>query len=129
MDDLSAIILFGLLMSAIALVGSVTLIIPEKTLKKLILPLVALASGCLIGGALFHMLPESVEEKGNRTVVYIWVALGFLVFLLLEQVLRWHHCHRMPSEHTRYACASPTSERKRPLGYLILIADGTRVGH
>ena len=46
MDDLSAIILFGLLMSAIALVGSVTLIMPEETLKKLILPFVALASGC-----------------------------------------------------------------------------------
>ncbi len=124
MDDLSAIILFGLLMSGIALVGSVTLIIPEETLKKLILPFVALASGCLIGGALFHMLPESVEEMGNKTILYVWVALGFLVFLLLEQVLHWHHCHLMPSEHTQYACTSPKSERRRPLGHLILIADG-----
>lgn len=112
MDDLSAIILFGLLMSGIALVGSVTLIISEETLKKLILPIVALASGCLIGGALFHMLPAAVEEMGNEMTVYIWVGLGLLVFLFLEQVLHWHHCHLMPSEH------------KRPLGYLILIADG-----
>ncbi|MFO8010773.1 MAG: ZIP family metal transporter [Dehalococcoidia bacterium] len=120
MDDLSAIIVFGLLMSGIALVGSITLIIPEETLRKLILPFVALASGCLIGGALFHMLPESVDDMGNRTVVYVWLALGFLVFLILEHVLHWHHCHRVPSEHTSLTA----SECRQPLGYMILIADG-----
>jgi zinc and cadmium transporter len=46
----------GLLMSAIALVGSLTLFVREETLKKLLLPLVALAAGTLLGGALFHMI-------------------------------------------------------------------------
>jgi zinc and cadmium transporter len=32
-------------------------------------------------------------------------------FFLVEQYLHWHHCHRAVAEH-------------RPLGYLILIADG-----
>lgn len=98
-------------MSAIALVGSVTLVLQEKTLKKLLLPLVALAAGTLLGGALFHMIPASVDKLGNDLRIYVWIIVGFTVFLGLEQFLHWHHCHRAPSEH-------------RPLTYLILIADG-----
>jgi zinc and cadmium transporter len=100
----------GVLMSAIALVGSLTLVLQEATLKKVILPLVALASGTLLGGALFHMIPASVDKLGNHLSIYIWILLGFAIFLALEQFLHWHHCHRAPSEH-------------RPLTYLILIAD------
>jgi len=101
----------GLVMSAIAPVGSVTLVLREETLKKLLLPLVALASGTLLGGALFHMIPASVDELENHLSIYIWILVGFALFLGLEQFLHWHHCHRAPSEH-------------RPLTYLILIADG-----
>ena len=101
----------GLLMSAIALVGSVTLFLNEATLKKLLLPLVALAAGTLLGGALLHMIPAAIEKSGNQLSIYLWVLLGFTLFLALEQFLNWHHCHRAPSEH-------------RPLTYLILIADG-----
>jgi len=39
----------GVLMSAIALAGSLTLVLTEVTLKKLLLPLVALAAGTLLG--------------------------------------------------------------------------------
>ena len=98
-------------MSAIALVGSVTLFLSEATLRKLLLPLVALAAGTLLGGALLHMIPAAIEKSGNQLSVYLWTLLGFTLFLALEQFLHWHHCHRAPSEH-------------RPLTYLILIADG-----
>jgi len=98
-------------MSAIALIGSVTLALKEATLKKLLLPLVALAAGTLLGGALFHMIPASVEKLGNDFSIYVWITAGFSLFLGLEQFLHWHHCHGAPSEH-------------RPLTYLILIADG-----
>jgi zinc and cadmium transporter len=101
----------GMLMSVIALVGSVTLVLQEATLKKLLLPLVALAAGTLLGGALFHMIPASVDKLGNNLRIYVWIIVGFTGFLGLEQFLHWHHCHRAPSEH-------------RPLTYLILIADG-----
>jgi len=100
----------GILMSAIALVGSLTLVLREVTLRKLLLPLVALAAGTLLGGALFHLIPASVDKLGNHLSIYIWILLGFAIFLGLEQFLHWHHCHRAPSEH-------------RPLTYLILIAD------
>jgi zinc and cadmium transporter len=113
MSALLWILAGGVVMSAIALVGSVTLVLSEATLKKLILPLVALAAGTLLGGALFHMIPAAVDALGNRLSIYVWVFLGFAVFFALEQFLHWHHCHRVPCEH-----------QLRPLTYLILIADG-----
>jgi zinc and cadmium transporter len=100
----------GLSMSAIALVGSLTLVLREVTLRKLLLPLMALAAGTLLGGALLHMIPAAVGTLGNHLSIYVWIVLGFTLFLGLEQFLHWHHCHRVPSEH-------------RPLTYLILIAD------
>jgi zinc and cadmium transporter len=111
MSTLGWIVLSGVAMSALALTGSLTLAIPEAAFKKLVLPLVALAAGALLGGALFHMLPESVDALGNGLRVYAWLGAGMFSFFLLEQYLHWHHCHRPVTAH-------------RPLGYLILVADG-----
>lgn len=68
-------------MSAIALVGSVTLLFKQTVFKRLLFPLVAFAAGSLIGGALFHMIP-AVLATGLQTPIetFIWIALGFLVF-------------------------------------------------
>lgn len=101
----------GFAMSMIALVGSLTLVLRQSTLEKILLPLVAFAAGSLIGGAVFHMLPASVEQMGNTLPVYGWLMSGFLLFLALEQFLNWHHSH----SH---------SDVRQPLTYLILIADG-----
>lgn len=76
-----------------------------------VLPLAALAAGSLIGGALSHLLPESVTALGNTVTVYAWLAAGILAVLVLERYLSWHHCHRPVTAH-------------RPVGYPILIADG-----
>ncbi|WP_411574955.1 ZIP family metal transporter [Streptomyces fradiae] len=111
MSALWWILLSGLAMSVLALVGSVALLLPERTFKQVVLPLVAVAAGALLGGALFHMLPEAVCLLGNHLVVYVWMAAGILLFLVLEQFLHWHHCHRAVADH-------------KPLGYLILVADG-----
>jgi len=105
------ILLGGILMSAIALVGSVTLVLRESTLAKILLPLVSFAAGSLIGGALFHMIPASLISMPVMTT-FQWVALGFLIFFALEQFLHWHHCHRA------------SAECKKPLTYLILLGDG-----
>jgi zinc and cadmium transporter len=111
MSTLAWIVLAGLAMSVLALSGSLTLVLPERAFDRLVPPLVALAAGSLAGGALFHMLPEAVTELGNTLTVYAWLAAGLLSILILEQYLHWHHCHRPVGEH-------------RPLGYLILLADG-----
>jgi len=94
------------------MVGSITLLLKETTLQRLLLPLVAFAAGSLIGGAFFHMIPAGLVAFGNSTWFYAWILLGFCVFFALEQFLHWHHCHRAQT-----GC-------KQPLTYLILIGDG-----
>ncbi len=56
----------ALLMSAIALSGSITLILKEKTIEKILLPLIAFAPGSLIGGALLHMLPIAITQNNHQ---------------------------------------------------------------
>lgn len=103
----------GFAMSAIALVGSVTFLFKERVFRRMILPLVALAAGSLIGGALFHMLPAALESPSlTSPQVFVWAALGFTLFLALEQFIHHHHCHRS------------STECREPLAYLILIGDG-----
>lgn len=102
----------GLLMGAIALVGSVTLVLSERVLGRILLPLVAFAAGSLLGGAFFHMLPVGRATGMSDVTVYGLVLSGFAAFFGLEQFLHWHHCHR-----ARVTC-------KKPLTYLILIGDG-----
>lgn len=93
MPILWTIILFGLLMSCIALVGALTLVLREETWNKFILPLVAFAAGSLIGGAIFHMIPHGIQAMGNVTALYCWLIAGFMVFYALEEFLSWHHSH------------------------------------
>jgi zinc and cadmium transporter len=102
----------GFAQSCIALVGAVTLLLPERGLKRLLLPLVALSAGALMGGALFHMLPAGVERLHDSVVPYVWVAVGFAAFFCIEQFLHWHHCHQ------------PTHDHKQPLSYMLLVAGG-----
>lgn len=112
MSTLGWILVAGLAMSLLALVGMVTVLMPPARLERIVLPIVGLAAGSLLGGATFHMLPESIDAIGNRLGVYVAFVAGFVVVFVLEQFLHWHHCHR--ANHTTH----------RPLGYLILMADG-----
>jgi len=112
MSALGWIISSSLLMSAIALIGSVTLLLTKKTLQKITLPLVAFAAGSLIGGAFLHMIPAGLTKFEGDDTFYLWILLGFILFFALEQLLHWHHCHRSDAE-----C-------KKPLTYLILLGDG-----
>lgn len=112
MTTLAWIVGSGLVMSVIALSGSVTLLLRPETLDRLIAPLVAFAAGSLLGGAFFHMLPASTANGLALTTASLWLMLGFAAFLALEQFLHWHHCHRA------------SSDCKAPLTYLILLGDG-----
>jgi len=112
MTVLAWIVLTGFAMSAIALVGSTTLLMKQATLDRIVMPLVAFAAGSLLGGAFFHMLPAASQTITDPTQLYLWTLLGFTVFFALEQFLHWHHCHRA------------SSDCKEPLTYLILIGDG-----
>ena len=111
MSVLAWIVVSGLAMSALALVGGASVLIRESLFRRLVMPLVALAAGALLGGAMFHMLPQSMSVLDDTLSVVVWAVAGLFAFHVLEQFLHWHHCHRPVSEHG-------------PLGYMILVADG-----
>jgi len=112
MTPLLWILLSTIGLSAISLVGAFTLLLKENILKKLIHPLVAFSAGSLLGGAMLHLIPESIEASNEVQMIFILVIFGFTTFFMLEQFIHWHHCHKAPSEH------------KHPVTYMILISDG-----
>ncbi|WP_323844214.1 ZIP family metal transporter [Microbulbifer magnicolonia] len=109
-DGLGWILAGGLLMSAVAMVGGVTVLMKPATLERILLPLVSLAAATLLGGAFFHMLPEGLQALDPLTAA-AWLVAGFSAFLLLEQLLHWHHSH------------SAREARHQPVIYLILLGD------
>lgn len=106
------ILLSTFLMALIAWVGILTFFLREESLRKILLLLVAFSAGSLLGGAFLHLIPKTIEESGGGIDIFLWVLIGFCLFFLMEQFLNWHHCHRVPSEH------------KKPVTYLVLLADG-----
>lgn len=104
------ILIGSFLMSAIAMVGAATVVMSQATLDRLLLPLVALAAGTLLGGAFFHMLPRGMASLDPLTGA-LWLVAGFATFLVLEQLLHWHHSHR------------GREDRRAPVTYLILVGD------
>lgn len=105
------IIVTGLLMSALACIGALTLFFNEERMKKFLHFFVALAAGSLFGGALFHLLPAALQLNTANHEVLLSMSAGFTLLLLVEQILLWHSCSRKV-------------RTKKPLGYLILLADG-----
>ncbi len=111
----------GLAMAFLALVGGTTLLLSREALDRILLPLVAFAAGSLVGGALFHLIPEAAARWGPSLPLFGWVFLGFAVFLLLEQSLHWHHSHGGPPVAD---AEEPLSPGLRPQAVLILVGDG-----
>lgn len=97
--------------SAISLIGVLTFFLKQGVLNRAILILVALSTGALLGGAFFHLIPEAIEELGKSPDIFLYLLLGFCLFFVLEQFLRWRHEHG-------------TVHKRQPFSYLILISDG-----
>lgn len=112
MQALGWIVTGGLGMMLIAAIGGLILYFSLARQSKLMLPLVAFAAGSLIGGALFHMIPSSLEYISSPITTFIWMTAGFLLFLAMEQFLHWHHCNHAESDG------------HKPQIYLILLGDG-----
>jgi zinc and cadmium transporter len=111
MNTLTLILISSGAMAVISLVGAFTVLLSKKLFHELIPNLVAFSAGALIGGAILHLIPESVRELGNGSTTYLLILLGIVLFYVLEQFIHWHHCHKETHEH------------KHPVSYLILIAD------
>lgn len=103
-----------LIVSLVSVIGILFLAMSKDRLKEIQLLLVALATGGLLGGAFFHLLPESFESYSNMRTASFLLVIGFMLFFILERFLHWHHNH-----------TSGLSENQvKPLGTINLVADG-----
>jgi zinc and cadmium transporter len=103
------ILLMTIINGFVALAGAVTFLFSRKFLDKLLLVFVSFATGALLGGAIFHFLPEAYG-KISIPLILLLTFVGILIFYLTEKILHWHHCH---DEHCK----------KHPFTYLILYGD------
>ncbi|MEZ4704132.1 MAG: ZIP family metal transporter [Bdellovibrionota bacterium] len=106
-----SLFLSSLIMIMVAFLGGFSYFVPDQWVRKSILTLVAFSAGTLIGGAFFHLLPEAMEQMDSSVSLFVWVLVGFCSFMILEQLLQWHHCHR------------PGHEHHKPLTYMVLVSD------
>jgi len=116
MPELFLIILSTFVVSLISFIGVFSLVFKDEVLDRILLVLVSFSAGALIGDSFFHLIPEAIEKTGiegnSLLTVFSYVIIGFCIFFVLEQFIRWHHHHVM--EHPEVV----------PFSYLILISDG-----
>jgi len=92
MNTLLYIVLSTFIVSLVSFVGVFALSIKEKVLEKVLFYLVSLSIGGLMGGAFLHLLPEAVEIFEGPEV-FLYVLAGFFLFMLIEKIIHWRHCH------------------------------------
>lgn len=113
-----------IIVSLISLVGLATLSIGEARLRRAILIFVGLAIGALLGDAFIHLIPEALENTASPHTVSLLVIAGMLLFLILENILHWHHGHGQHGHsHRHEEMAEPSTDRILPIGRLILVSD------
>ena len=97
------------LVSAISLIGAVTLAIRKKMLQAMMSVFIAFASGTMLSAAFMHILPEAFHSVGEAASTLALV--GILLFFFIEKFIHWHHCGKEECHI-------------RPAAYLNLIGDG-----
>ena len=98
----------SILAALVGFVGLFSLFISKKKLGRIVHLLTAFAAGSLLGGAFIHLLPEALEVQNPQTVLGATL-FGFLLMVLFETYLHWHHCKE---------CGI------HPFSYLMLFGDG-----
>ncbi|MEM3549766.1 MAG: ZIP family metal transporter [Candidatus Bathyarchaeia archaeon] len=111
MYTLVLILISVVIVSLISFIGVIFIGLNEGLLKRLTMVLVGFASGTLLGGAFFHLLPESINPDGELTLTFGCVIFGIIVFFAMEKFLYWRHCHEKECSTHMFA-------------YLNLLGDG-----
>jgi len=90
MLDLVLIVVSVLVVSLVSFIGLLFVGMKEGVLGRLLMVLVAFASGSMIGAAFFDLIPEAVETGSN---VWLFIVTGIMFFFVMEKFLYWRHCH------------------------------------
>ncbi|MBY0539626.1 ZIP family metal transporter [Patescibacteria group bacterium] len=107
--------------SLVSFAGIAAFSLRQDVMKKILFILVGLAAGTLIGDAVIHLIPESLEAIGDERTFGLALLGGVIVFFVLEKYLRWHHAHHGPEEeHTE----EEAHNHPRHLAPMVLVADG-----
>lgn len=110
MNEFTYALVSVVLVSLISLIGVFTISLKQEFINKIILILVAFATGSMLGAAFFDILPEAVElGDGN---VFTYVFFGIIIFFVVERYIHWRHCHIRECE-----------KHYHPVTYLNLIGD------
>lgn len=83
------------LIALLALSGILVLSLKEEFLNSILLKLVAFSSGALLGGAFIHLIPEGLEKNDPESFFFV-VLVALIVYLFIEKILHWRHCHKGP---------------------------------
>lgn len=110
MNTLFLIILSTFLVSLVSFIGVLTLSLNKNLLNKIVFYLVSLSIGGLMGGAFLHLLPEAAEKLSTENV-FLYTLWGFFLFLIIEKIIHWRHCHKQECSIHSFA-------------YMNLIGDG-----
>jgi zinc and cadmium transporter len=81
------------IVSAVSLVGVITLGLNHDRLKSILFYLVSFSAGALLGDVFLHVIPELGEESGFGVREGIYFLLGIVVFFVLERFIHWQHSH------------------------------------
>ncbi|MBD3318537.1 ZIP family metal transporter [Candidatus Woesearchaeota archaeon] len=101
------------IVSLISLVGALTLMFKKFTVRFSFW-IVSFAAGTMVGAAFLDLIPEAAENGGE--LMFSYVILGLLVFLIIERLLYWYHCHIAECEHH--------DSHPKAYTYLNLLGDG-----
>ena len=111
MNDLIAILASVTVVSLISFVGVIFIGLKESLLRKIVMVLVGFASGTLLVGAFFDLLPEAVNMINPPITIFYFVIFGIIVFFCIEKFLHWRHCHEEECQVHTFA-------------YISLVGDG-----
>lgn len=99
--------------SAVSLVGVLSLSLSKDRLRKITFILVSFAVGALMGDAFIHLIPEAFERFSSSLPPSMYIVAGILLFFLMEKFIRWRHCH-----------ITNSTEHLHPVVTMNLVGDG-----
>jgi len=109
MTEFLLIMVSVIAISLISLVGIIALSLKKSILDRILLLLVAFASGSMLAAAFLHMGPEASDEIG--TGAFNLLLVGIVFFFIVEKFIHWHHCRKGECNI-------------HPVAYLNLLGDG-----